>query len=115
MYRHKKNPFNKQKKNRADDYNEEYSAEFMPSTRFTDDNLTESQTFTLWVGYTGLFLSLFSLFMLPVLLGIIGTAIGIYTVNKGIKTLGYTTIGFGLFSILVSVFYNLMFIVSAII
>jgi len=115
MYRHKKNPYHKQKKNYAKDYKEEYSTEFMPTTRYTEGNISESTIFTLWFGYTGLFLSLFSLFMLPVLLGIIGTAIGIYTVNKGQRALGYTTIGFGLFSILVSVFYNLMFIVSAII
>jgi hypothetical protein len=116
MYRHKKNTLNKRKKFNSKDYHEEYSAEYMPSTRFIEGpRVINSWLLSLLIGYTGLVFSLLSLFMLPVLFGIIGTAIGIYTVTRGQSTLGYTAIGFGLFSMFVSFFYNLIFILSAVI
>jgi len=117
MYRHKKNKTNKRNHKLSDDHNEEYSTEFYPTRNvFYSDTDSESKTY-LWklvIGYTALFFSLFSLFFMPVLFGLIGIVLGIYTVTKGHSTLGYTSIGFGLFSVIVSIFYNLLFVLSAI-
>lgn len=117
MYRHKKNKLNKKNHHLPDNHNEEYSTEFYPTKNvFYSDTNFESKTYVwkLVLGYTALFFSLFSLFFMPVVFGLIGIVLGIYTVTKGHTTLGYTAIGFGLFSVIVSIFYNLLFVLSAI-
>ncbi|MFB7141885.1 permease [Gottfriedia sp. NPDC056225] len=119
MYRHRKH--NEQKHNHNlpndnNDHNEEYSAEFYPTRDvfYTDTTSDKSHATGIVIGYVALFFSLFSLFLMPVLFGIIGIAIGIYSVTKGHSTLGYTAIGFGLFSVIVTIFYNLLIVLSAI-
>ena len=116
MYRHKKHKEHKRNHNLPKDQNEEYSAEFYPArnTFYTETTSDKSHATAVIIGYVALFFSLFSLFLMPVVLGIIGIALGIYTVTKGHSTLGYTAIGFGLFSVIVTIFYNLLIVLSAI-
>lgn len=117
MYRHKKSKMSKRNHKLSDDHNEEYSTEFFPTRDviYSDtDSESKSYVWKLVIGYIALFFSLFSLFIMPVLFGLVGIVLGIYTVTKGHSTLGYTAIGFGLFSVIVSIFYNLLFVLSAI-
>lgn len=117
MYRHKKNHQSKRKHKLSKEHNEEFGAELYPNQNvfFSDTKTSTNSFFTILViGYVALFFSLFSLFFMPVLFGLIGIVLGIYTVTRGHSTLGYTSIGFGLFSVIVSIFYNLLFVLSAI-
>lgn len=117
MYRHKKKHGNKRNRLLSKEHHEEYSTEFTPTGTMYDydyDSKSNARVIGLTIGYTALFFSLFSLFLLPVLFGLIGIVLGIYTVSKGQSTLGYTAIGFGLFSVIISIFYNLIFVLSAI-
>ncbi|WP_088072136.1 permease [Gottfriedia luciferensis] len=115
MYRHKKSKDHKRNHKLPNEHNEEYSAEFSPTRDvFYTDSTSNSNVSRLVIGYVALFFSLFSLFLMPVLFGLIGIVLGIYTVTKGQTTLGYTSIGFGLFSVIVTIFYNLLFVLSAI-
>lgn len=86
---------------------EEYSTEFTPnlSGYSFDKNLyTDISATAKIIGYIGLLFSLFSIVFFPVFLGTIGVVIGIYTVINKQKTLGYTAVGFGAFSILFTFF-----------
>jgi len=116
MYRHKKNQHHKHHNHKlSNDHEEEYGAEFYPTNDiYYTDSKSNSYISRLVLGYVALFFSLFSLFLMPVVFGLIGIVLGIYTVTKGHSTLGYTSIGFGLFSVIVSIFYNLLFVLSAI-
>ena len=53
------------------------------------------------------FFSLFSIAFYPVTLGSLAILVGLLAVNFGARTLGYTAIGFGSFSVLFTLFYPL--------
>ena len=59
------------------------------------------------IGYGALFLSLFSIAFYPVTLGSLAILVGLLAVNFGARTLGYTAIGFGSFSVLFTLLYPL--------
>ncbi|MBO9129546.1 permease [Bacillus sp. 165] len=92
---------------------EEYAAEVVP-TRFymgerpihqaTEDR-TEAGTI---MGYVALFVALFSIAFYPVVFGIVSVVLGLLAVSYGAKTLGFTAIGFGGFSLLFTILYPLM-------
>ncbi|WP_245592189.1 hypothetical protein [Ectobacillus panaciterrae] len=60
------------------------------------------------VGYVALFLALFSITFYPLVFGSLGVVIGLLAVRYGARTLGFTAIGFGGFSVLFSLLYPLM-------
>ncbi|MCP8968924.1 permease [Ectobacillus sp. SYSU M60031] len=61
------------------------------------------------VGYMALFLSLFSIAFYPIVFGALGVVMGLIAARYGAKTLGYTAIGFGGFSVLFSILYPMLF------
>ncbi len=86
---------------------EEYSNELIPTLKgysFDKKLHTDFSATVKTISYVGLFFSLFSIVFFPVILGMIGVIIGIFTVINNQRTLGYTTIGFGTFSILFAFF-----------
>lgn len=100
-------------------YNEETASEIMPSSvaiardepeegnyygaQETEKAEQESRTA---IGWTGLVLSVLSLFFLPVLLAIAGIATGYFAIRGGAKTLGLWAIGIGAFSLVMGLFFT---------
>lgn len=94
--------------------NEEYAAEISPAgipirhKRKEIANEIEGTNTGAMVGYVALFLSLFSIAFYPVTLGSLAILVVLLlAVNFGARTLGYTAIGFGSFSVLFTLLYPL--------
>ncbi|MFX3625315.1 MAG: permease [Ectobacillus sp.] len=92
---------------------EEYAAELTPrGLHFQADKdtdlLTEKTNIGIITGYVALFLALFSVAFYPVIFGSLAVAIGLLAVRYNAKTLGYTAIVFGGFSVLFSILYPLI-------
>lgn len=62
------------------------------------------------LGWSGIVLSIFSLFFLPVLLAAAGIVTGYFAYRGGARTLGLTAIGVGAFSLIIGLFFAPMFI-----
>jgi hypothetical protein len=93
---------------------EEYAAEFAPSrfhlrkqeaVRAYDSDRIDAGSI---IGYVALFLSLFSIAFYPIVFGMLGVALGLLAVSYGARTLGFTAIGFGGFSLLFAILYPLI-------
>lgn len=87
---------------------EEYAAELTPQYAQQSEK-GERTNIGAVVGYIGLFLALFSIALYPILFGSLAIIMGLLAVNYASKTLGYTAIGFGSFSVLFSILYPLLF------
>ncbi|MGM9987453.1 MAG: permease [Bacillaceae bacterium] len=94
---------------------EEYAIEITPNeiaTEKKEDFLTKwfrMPTFSSsqFIGYFALFLSLLSLGFYPLLFGLGGIILGIFSIVFGEKTIGYTAIAFSTFSLLFDLLYRL--------
>ncbi|PYZ98650.1 hypothetical protein CR205_08755 [Alteribacter lacisalsi] len=104
------------------EYKEETSAEYVPNPGLagssfnedTDDGEadfedTDSRDDGKGMGAIGVALALVSLFFLPVILGAAAIVLGFITRAKGHAALGYTAIGIGAFSIIISLFMSPFF------
>ncbi|MBM7097068.1 MULTISPECIES: DUF308 domain-containing protein [Alteribacter] len=99
------------------EYREETAAEVAPDARLTDtaaDNdgeadYTEDATEGKGLGAIAVALAIVSLFFLPVILGAAAIVMGFITRAKGHAGLGYTAIGIGAFSIIISLFLSPFF------
>jgi sensor histidine kinase YesM len=87
---------------------EEYAAEISPSIQSyaSSSDRYSNRRVGLTIGYTALFVALFSLVMLPFILGTTAIILGTITWIFRQKTLAYTAIGFGLFSVIFTLMYN---------
>lgn len=86
---------------------EEYAAELAPQHMQRSEQGERANTGVI-VGYIGLFLALFSIALYPIVFGSLSILMGLLAVNYGSKTLGYTAVGFGSFSVLFSILYPLL-------
>jgi hypothetical protein len=88
---------------------EEYATELIPAlhSHIKEKERYSNRRVGLTIGYTALFLSLFSLVMLPFILGALSIVLGIITWSFHQRTLAYTAIGFGFFSVIFSLMYNM--------
>jgi hypothetical protein len=90
----------------ADRYREETAAELTgsrPKNFKTNDN-SEKSTAGTGIGITALVVSIISLFMMPVFLGIVGIVLGFIARGRGARSLGSWAIGVGALSIVVGIF-----------
>jgi hypothetical protein len=90
----------------ADRYREETSAELTdsrPKSFQINDNSEKSSAGT-GIGITALVVSIISLFMMPVFLGIVGIVLGFIARGRGARSLGSWAIGVGALSIVVGIF-----------
>lgn len=69
------------------------------------DNAEEAEAGGVALGWTGLVLSILSLFFLPVLTASAGIVIGFFSYRGGARTLGLWAIGIGLLSLLIALFF----------
>jgi hypothetical protein len=92
-------------------YNEETSSELAGIAQFDrndardsgDDTNSENIAGTTF-GFSGLALSVLSLFIMPILLGAAGIILGVVARRRGANTLGAWAIGIGAVSIIVGIF-----------
>ena len=88
-------------------YNDtEFAADFLAND-FTSGDSTSGAMIASWVGLAAVIVALFTY---PLILGIVGIALGCYAVAKGNKILGYLTIGIGLLATVMPLFYTGPFI-----
>ena len=100
---------------KENDYREETAAEVSPSAVERDtadadrtDNVEEvedAEAGGTALGWTGLVLSILSLFFLPVLMATAGIVTGYLAYRGGARSLGLWAIGVGVFSLLMSLFF----------
>ena len=95
---------NNHRRSRYDDT--EFSADFLTN----DITSGDSTTGALIAGVVGLVAAIVALFTYPLVLGIVGIALGCYTVAKGSKILGFLTIGIGVLATVMPLFYTGPFI-----
>lgn len=62
-----------------------------------------------WIGYVALAISIISLFIFPVLLGIVGIIVGFIARRRGAQALGAWAIGIGVVSLLIGIFITPFF------
>lgn len=62
-----------------------------------------------WIGYAALAISIISLFIFPVLLGIVGIIVGFIARRRGAGALGAWAIGIGVVSLLIGIFITPFF------
>ncbi|GGE57793.1 permease [Priestia taiwanensis] len=100
-----KYPYHRTKKKKDD---EEYAAEISPSIHSyaTSSERYSNRRVGLTIGYTALFIALSSLVFLPFILGTTAIILGTITWIFRQKVLAFTTIGFGLFSVIFTIIYN---------
>jgi len=84
----------------------EFATDFLTNDA-TDGNATSG---ALIAGVLGLAASVLALFTYPLMLGIVGIALGCFAVAKGNKIIGYLTIGIGLLAAVMPLFYTGPFI-----
>jgi len=80
---------------------DEFAAEFL-----ADDVTNEATSGAVIAGVLGTIASIVALFMYPVILGIVGIALGCFAVAKGNKVLGFIAIGVGILSAIMPMVYN---------
>ncbi|HEY9577836.1 MAG TPA: DUF4190 domain-containing protein [Pseudobacillus sp.] len=90
-------------------YKEETAAELTepaPSRQQEQPDTQKNKTTTggRGIGYTGLIISILALFIMPVLLGIVGIALGFFARGRGEQSLGTWAIGIGAAAVIMGLF-----------
>lgn len=94
----------------VEEFKEEYAAEFAPalSTLVIDtEDKTVNSSIDWWnfgVAFIGLVVSAFSVFIMPIYLGLLGTAIGYLAYMKGERDITPWTISLGISGVLIGLF-----------
>jgi len=79
-------------------YDNEFATDFLSNDHLIHDATTGANI----SGIVGIIASLAALTVYPLILGSIAVALGAFSVSKGNKTLGYTSIGIGLLAVATS-------------
>ena len=96
--KNRKNKYNSKRENQLQNTDVETSAEFIDPAEYNRAETTGTSTRNS-VGIVALVLSIASLFILPVILGILGILVGIFATKADSRIMGIAAIVIGVFSV----------------
>ena len=97
--KNKKNKYNSKRENQLHNTDVETSSEFIDSAEYNRTETTDTSTRNS-VGIVALVLSIASLFIWPVILGILGILVGTFATKADSRIMGIAAIVIGVFSVL---------------